>query len=76
MSNLKDMIETILITEVTKLYNSAATPMGLTSEETRKLETYVKVLKDFDNLHDNVKKKPKAKSIESLLKIVQETQSE
>jgi len=74
MSNIKDMIETILITEVTKLYNSASTSIGLTSEETRKLEVFVKVLKDFDTLHNNVKRvKSKPQSIEKLLKIIEET---
>lgn len=49
---LKNMIESILITEITRLYESAASPVGLTLEDVRKLEIFVKI-KDLENAESN-----------------------
>jgi len=48
MKSLRNMIESILITEITKLYEKAATPMGLSIEDVKKLEVFVKI-KDLEN---------------------------
>lgn len=48
MSDLKEKIESIIITEVNKLYEKAAGP-GLTVEDIRKLEVLVKI-KDIENI--------------------------
>jgi len=70
MSQLKSMIESILITEIKRLYEMAATPTGLTNEETKKLETFCKILHIFDDLHDTPKKsKPIQASMEELIRL-------
>lgn len=71
MSRMKDMIETIIITEITRLYEKASTPLGLSGDETKKLKVYVEILEVFDDIHDNSKNENKPKfTPEELLKLV------
>ena len=72
-SNLKAKIESILITEITKLYEKAASPLGLTIDDVKKLEVLVKI-KDLerDDKADPVKAEITA-DIETLMKIARGT---
>lgn len=70
MPTLKDMVESILITEITRLYERAVMPGGLTVEEIRKLEVLVKI-KEVENVEDTKNKKINRKqlSLDELEKI-------
>lgn len=71
MSNsLRNMIESILITEITRLYDKAIVPPGLSPEDMRKLEILVKI-KDLENPDESKNRKinPLNKSVEELMRI-------
>lgn len=70
MSKLRDKIESIIISEVDKLYEKAAHG-GLTVEDIRKLEVLVKI-KDLENISGSEEKKDeqrqRAGSVEELMR--------
>lgn len=70
MSNsLKQMIESILITEITRLYERASNPVGLSIEDVKKLEVLVKI-KDVENVEDRKKSSNSPeRTIDELIKL-------
>jgi hypothetical protein len=69
-----EMIESIIITEITRLFNRAADPTGLSFEDVRKLEVYCKI---YDSHKENDPKKKTAEgakpNILEILKALKET---
>ena len=65
---LKQMIESILITEITRLYEQAAMPGGLSIEDVKKLEVLVKI-KDVENVEDRRKTNSTNKTLDELIKL-------
>jgi len=68
-TDLKAKIESILITEITKLYEKAGSPLGLTVDDVKKLEVLVKI-KDLEKDDKSDPVKPEITSdIETLMRI-------
>lgn len=64
MASLKEMMEIILHKEIGILFEKASGPLGLTFEETRKLEIYSKIVENVtDDSNDFLKKRDKGEQV-------------